>query len=149
MDRRVNQTTISRPPEWLLLADDLAHPDHCTFNKIHDWVSKTGQWDENKSRNVAASLYKEQVAYPLLQRVDKVAGGTGRNGEENVFAIYAPVGDKPPMFQASIDGREAAQQPAQQNLQQAKQIKQQQVQQQQLDQQQQRDQVQKGPALSM
>jgi hypothetical protein len=48
-----------------------------------------------------------------------------------VLAVYAPFGDKLPMFHARVDGREAAQQPAEQNLQQAEIIKQDQVRQQQ------------------
>lgn len=132
-----------------LLADDPKHPDHGTFNRIHDWVRGTGQWDDEKSKNIAASLYKAQIADPVLQRVDKIVGGIGQNGEQSVFAVYAPHGDKPPMFHAQVDGREAAQQPAQQNLQQAEQIKQQQVQQQQLEQQQINQPTQKGPALTI
>lgn len=139
--------SISRP----MLADNPSHPDYGTFQRIHEWVSKTGQWDEEKSRNVAASLYKEQMADPLLQRIDKIAGSIGRDGQENVFAVYAPFGDKPPTFHAHVDGRQAALQPAEQNLEQAEQIRLQQVQQQQLEHQQQQNQqqTQKAPAISM
>ena len=108
-----------------VLADNPAHPDHDTFHRIHSWVRGTGQWDEEKSRNIASALYREQASDPLLRRVDKVAGGLGRNGEENVFAVYAPYGDKGPFFHASVDGRQAGQQPAQQNLEQAEQFRQQ------------------------
>lgn len=109
------------------LADDPSHPDFDTFDRIHQWVRGTGQWDEEKGRNVAAALYKEQAADPLVQRVDMVTGALGRDGAENVFAVYAPFGDKAPYFHAHVDGREASQQPAQQNLEQAEQIKQQQA----------------------
>ena len=133
-----------------MLADNPSHPDFDTFNRIHGWVRGTGQWDEEKSRNVAGALYKEQAADPLLQRVDKVCGAVGRDGAENVFAVYAPYGDKGPFFRAQVDGREACQQPAQQNLEQAEQIKQQQaLQQQQELQVQQNKQVAGGPAMSM
>ncbi len=108
-----------------VLADNPAHPDHDTFHRIHSWVRGTGQWDEEKSRNIASALYREQASDPLLRRVDKVGGGLGRNGEENVFAVYAPYGDKGPFFHASVDGRQAGQQPAQQNLEQAEQFRQQ------------------------
>lgn len=108
-----------------LLADQPSHPDHATFNRIHCGVLGTGQWDQEKSRNVASALYREQAADPLMQRVDRVAGAMGRNGEQNVFAVYAPFGDGGPFLRASVDGREAAQQPAQQNLEQAEQARQQ------------------------
>lgn len=135
-------------PKQNVLADNPEHPDFDTFNRIHEWALGTGQWDKEKSRNVAGALYKEQMADPMLQRVDKVGGGLGRDGAENAFAVYAPFGDKGPFLYAEVDGREASQQPAQQNLEQAEQIKQQQVQQQQLEQQQQRDNpVPRGPPM--
>jgi predicted ABC-type ATPase len=124
-----------------VLADNPSHPDHGTFNLIHSWVRGTGQWDEDKSRNIASALYREQASDPLLRRVDKVAGGLGRNGEESVFAVYAPYGDQGPFFHASVDGRQAGQQPAQQNLEQAEQVRQQLSQQQQFEQRQQQDQL--------
>lgn len=123
-----------------VLADNPSHPDHDTFNRIHNWVRGTGQWDEDNSRNIASALYKEQASDPLLRRVDKVAGSLGRNGEESVYAVYAPFGDKGPFFHTSVDGRQAGEQPAQQNLEQAEQITQQRSQQQQLEQRQQQDQ---------
>jgi hypothetical protein len=131
-----------------LLADDPSHPDHDAFNRIHTWVRSTGQWDEHKSRNIAGALYKEQLADPLVQRVDKVTGALGRNGDENVFAVYAPFGDKGPFFHASVDGREAGQQPAQHNLEQAEQLRQQQAQQQH-GQQQEQQQAQRNASLAM
>lgn len=133
-----------------LLADNPSHSDFDTFSRIHQWVKGTGQWDEEKSHNVAGALYKEQAADPLVQRVDKVCGGVGRDGAENVFAVYAPFGDKGPFFHAQVDGRQACQQPAQQNLEQAEQIQQQQViQQQQKQQLQQNNPRQSGPSLSL
>lgn len=131
------------------LADSPTHPDFDTFNRIHQWARGTGQWDEEKSRNVAAALYKEQTADPLIQRVDKVTGALGRDGAENVFAVYAPYGDRGPFFHAHVDGREASQQPAQQNLEQAEQIKLQQAQERQMQQELQQSQAQQGPKLSM
>src|SRR5690606_9976153 len=107
------------------LADDPAHPDFHTFDRIHTWVRGTGQWDEQQSRNVACALYRQQAGDPLVKRVDRVVGGLGRDGAENVFAVYAPFGDKGPFFHARVDGREASQQPARQNLEQAEQINQQ------------------------
>ncbi|WP_115512354.1 MULTISPECIES: XVIPCD domain-containing protein [Xanthomonas] len=107
-----------------VLADNPAHPDHSTYQQIHSWVRGTGNWNDEESRNVSASLYKQQAEDSLLQRVDRVTGGLGNNGAQNVVAIYAPFGDKGPFFHAHVDGREASQQPAQQNLQQAEVIKQ-------------------------
>lgn len=100
-------------------ADEPGHPDFDTFNRIHQWVSGTGHWQESQSRNIAAALYKEQLADPLLLRVDRVTGGRGRDGAENVFAVYAPHGDKGPHFHVQVDGRTAAEQPAAASLEQA------------------------------
>jgi hypothetical protein len=137
------------PDHHRLLADNPSHPDHDRFSCIHEWVKGTGQWDEEKSKNVASSLYREQAADPLMKRVDKVMGGLGQDGAQNVFAAYTPFGDKAPFFLARVDGRQAAEQPAQQSLEQAEQVKQQ-IQFQQMEQQQQRDQVaQRGPSMTL
>nr|WP_099206293.1 XVIPCD domain-containing protein [Xanthomonas citri] len=134
-----------------ILADNPAHADHQTYARIHDWVKGTGNWNEEESRNVSASLYKQQVGDPLLKRVDQVTGGLGKDGAHNVFAVYAPHGmGVAPMFQAHVDGREASQQPAQQSLQQSEAIKQDQVRQQALEQtQQQATQQEQGPRMTM
>ena len=145
-ERKADSVSVSAAA---LLADNPSHPDHATFNRIHTWVRSTGQWDEDKSRNIASALYKEQAADPLVQRVDKVAGALGKDGEESVFAVYAPHGDKGPFFHASVDGRLAAQQPAEQSLEQAEQIRQQHAQQQQLDQQQSQQQSQRNAQQGM
>ncbi|MCE4313357.1 XVIPCD domain-containing protein [Xanthomonas hortorum] len=133
-----------------ILADNPAHPDHSTYQQIHSWVRGTGNWNDEESRNVSASLYKQQAEDSLLQRVDRVTGGLGDNGAQNVVAIYAPFGDKGPFFHAHVDGREASQQPAQQNLQQAEVIKQDQTRQQQMEQtQQQTTQQELGPRMTI
>ncbi|MCC8616814.1 XVIPCD domain-containing protein [Xanthomonas vesicatoria] len=134
-----------------ILADNPAHPDHQTYARILDWVKGTGNWSDEESRNVSAALYKQQVDDPLLKRVDRVTGGLGNDGAQNVVAIYAPHGvDKAPQFHAHVDGREASQQPAQQSLQQAEVIKQDQVRQQQMEQtQQQTAQQEQGPRMTM
>ncbi|CTP89313.1 hypothetical protein XTALMG727_2671 [Xanthomonas translucens pv. arrhenatheri LMG 727] len=62
-----------------------------------------------------------------------MTGVLGKDGAENVLAVYAPFGDKLPMFHARVDGREAAQQPAEQSLVQAEQIRIEQVRQQQVE----------------
>ncbi|WP_017154954.1 XVIPCD domain-containing protein [Xanthomonas phaseoli] len=134
-----------------VLADNPAHPDHQTYARIHNWVKGTGNWSEEESRNVSASLYKQQTEDPLLKRVDQVIGGLGKDGAHNVFAVYAPHGmGVAPIFHAHVDGREASQQPAQQSLQQAEVIKQDQVRQQQMEQtQQQAAQQEQGPRMTM
>ncbi|MEA9757713.1 XVIPCD domain-containing protein [Xanthomonas campestris pv. raphani] len=133
-----------------VLADNPAHPDHSTYQQIHSWVQGTGNWNDEESRNVSAALYKQQMDDPLLKRVDRVTGGLGNDGAQNVVAIYAPHGlDKAPQFHAHVDGREASQDPAQQNLQQAEVIKQDQVRQQQMEQtQQQNQQQEQGPTMT-
>ncbi|MCD0277674.1 hypothetical protein JWH04_01570 [Xanthomonas melonis] len=134
-----------------LLADNPAHPDHGTYQQIHSWVRGTGNWNDEESRNVSAALYRQQVDDPLLKRVDQVTGGLGKDGAQNVFAVYAPHGlDKAPLFHAHVDGREACQQPAQQNLQQAEELQQSQARQQALEQtQQQGQQQEQGPRMTM
>ncbi|KER82154.1 XVIPCD domain-containing protein [Xanthomonas arboricola] len=134
-----------------VLADNPVHPDHSTYQQIHSWVRGTGNWNDQESKNVTASLYKQQTEDPLLKRVDQVTGGLGRDGAHNVFAVYAPHGmGVAPMFHAHVDGRQAAQEPAQQNLQQAEAIQQTQVRQQAMEQtQQQNVQQEQGPRMTM
>ncbi|WP_115513984.1 MULTISPECIES: XVIPCD domain-containing protein [Xanthomonas] len=134
-----------------ILADNPTHPDHSTYQQIHSWVRGTGNWNDEESRNVSAALYKQQVDDPLIKRVDGVTGGLGKDGAHNVFAVYAPHGmEVAPMFHTHVDGRQAAQEPAQQNLQQAETIKQDQVRQQALEQtQQQSAQQEQGQRMTM
>lgn len=134
-----------------MLADDTAHADHHTYQQIHSWVRGTGNWNDEESRNVSAALYKQQSEDPLLKRVDQVTGGLGRDGAHNVFAVYAPYGvGVAPMFHAHVDGRQAAQEPAQQNLQQAETFQQSQVHQQAFEQtQQQSVQQEQGSRMTM
>ncbi|MEA9911557.1 hypothetical protein VDG39_02160 [Xanthomonas campestris pv. raphani] len=133
-----------------LLADNPAHADHQTYARIHDWVRGTGNWNDEESKNVTASLYKQQTEDPLLQRVDKLTGGLGKDGAENVFAVYAPFGDKGPFFHAHVDGRQAVQESAQQNLQQAEVLQQTQARQQAMEQtRQQTTQQEQGPRMTL
>ena len=107
-----------------VLADNPAHPDHSTYARIHDWVQGTGTWSAEESRNVSASLYRQQVGDPLIKRVDQVTGALRGDGAQAVFAVHAPFGDAGPHFHARVDGRLAAQEPAQQSLEQAEGIRQ-------------------------
>lgn len=109
-------------PGRVVLADDPVHPDAETFKRIHDWVRGTGHWDHGQGRNVAAALYRAQAADPLVHRVDSVTGGRGRDGEDNVFAVYMPHGEKGPSFIAQVDARVAARQPAEQSLEEAERL---------------------------
>lgn len=131
-----------------LLADNSSHSDFDTFDRIHQWVRGTGRWNDDESRNVASALYREQASDPMIQRVDRVVGALGKDGAENVFAVYAPHGDMGPFLRVHVDGREAVQQPAQPNLEQADQIRQEQVRQQQMELQQQKEQQQQRVPLS-
>ncbi|MEA9581366.1 XVIPCD domain-containing protein [Xanthomonas nasturtii] len=141
--------SVSR--DQAVLADSPAHADHQTYARIHDWVKGTGNWSDEESKNVSAALYKQQTEDPLLKRVDQVTGGLGRDGAHNVFAVYAPHGiGVAPMFHTHVDGRQAAQEPSQQNLQQAETIRQDQIRQQALEQtQQQNQQQEQGPRITM
>lgn len=137
-------------PSSRLLANDPNHPDHDTYRRIHDGVRGTGHWDEEQGHNVAAALYRQQASDPLVRRVDRVNSGTGNDGAEYVFAVYAPFGDKDPFFHAHVNGHEAARQPAQQSLEQAEQIRFEQARQQQQEMSRQQDaQTQSGPSLSL
>lgn len=130
-------------------ADNPAHHDHSTYSRIHDWVKGTGNWNEVESHNVSAALYKQQTEHELVKRVDQVTGGLGKDGAHNVFAVYAPFGDKGPLFHAHVDGRVAAQEPAQHSLQQAEALQQNQARQQTLEQtQQQTRQQEQGPRMA-
>jgi len=109
-------------------------------------VRCTDSWKEQQSRNVSASRYKQQTEDPLVRRVDKVGGGLGQNGAQNVFAVYAPHGDKGPFFNVHVEVRQAAQEPAQQNLEQAHTFQQTQARQQALEHTQQQEQA---PRMTM
>jgi hypothetical protein len=147
---RGSELQLEKPAPSQVLADNPAHADHHTFHQIHAWVKGTGNWSEEESKNVSASLYKQQTEDPLMRRVDKVGGGLGQDGAQNVFAVYAPHGDKGPFFNVHVDGRQAAQEPAQQNLEQAQTIQQTQARQQALEQaQQQAPQQEQGPRMTM
>lgn len=133
-----------------VLADNPAHAGHSTYQRIHGWVNSTGNWTDDESRNVAAPLYKQQLDDPLVKQVGRVVGGVGKDGAHNVFAVYASFGDKGPFFHSHVDGRQAAQEPAQQNLQQAEVLQQTLVRQQALELTQQQTQHQEqGPRLNM
>jgi hypothetical protein len=137
-------------PASPVLADQPEHADHGTYRRIHEWVRGTGNWNDEESRNVTAALYKQQAEDPLVKRVDRITGALGKDGTESVLAVYAPFGDKLPFFHARVDGREAAQQPAEQSLVQAEQIKVEQVRQQQVEMtQQQTAQQQVAPSRSL
>jgi len=111
----------------IMLANMPDHPDHSTYARIHGWVAGTGHWDDAASHNVASALYRAQAENGLVRRVDEVSGFLGEQGEEYVTATYAPYGDRSPQFHARIDGREAAQQPAEQNLRQVEEARLQQL----------------------
>lgn len=86
-------------------------------------MQSTGHWNEEQARNVSAALYREQAANPLVQRVDRVIGSRGADGAENVFAIYAPHGDREPTFHARVDGRSASHESAAVALEQAERLR--------------------------
>jgi len=106
------------------LADNPAHADHATYARIHDWVQGTGNWSADEARNVSASLYRQQAEDPMVKHVDQVTGAVGRDGAHNVFAVHSPFGEAGPHFHAHVDGRLAAQIPAQQSLEQAEVLRQ-------------------------
>lgn len=122
---RLSPGQVASPGEsrQSLRADDPAHPDHATYHRIHAWVQGTGHWNEEQARNVAAALYRAQLLDPLVQRVDRVVGGRGPDGAENVFAVYAPHGDREPTFHARVDGRVASREPAASALDQAERLR--------------------------
>lgn len=115
------------PAQRAIHADHPAHPDHATYQRIHAWVQGTGHWNEEQARNVSAALYRAQAADPMVQRVDHVVGSRGRDGAENVFAVYAPYGDREPIFHVGVDGRIASQEPAAVALEQAERARMQQL----------------------
>ena len=102
-----------------LLADNPAHVDHATYKLIHDWVTGTGNWSESEARNVSAALYRKQLDDPAIKQVDHVMGGLGKNGAQNIFAVYSPTGAGEHTFRTHIDGRFAATQSADENLERA------------------------------
>lgn len=134
--RTLSQQDVSRDPGEVrpeagartVRADEPGHPGFGAFNRIHEWVRGMGQWNEEQSRNVAAALYAQQAADPLVRQVDQVTGGLGRDGAQNVFAVYRPYGDKEPCFHVHVDGRTAAHVPADGSFERAEQMTQQRLQ---------------------
>ncbi|MEI2455985.1 MULTISPECIES: XVIPCD domain-containing protein [Lysobacter] len=104
-------------------ADHPDHPDHPAFDSIRATVRADGRWDDAQSSNIAAALLREHKADPLSHRLDRVViGNTTAQGETNVFAVYAPHGDKDPFFTTRVEMNAAAQIPAERNLEQVEQI---------------------------
>lgn len=115
------------PPRQL--ADQPDHPAFNDFERIRLAAQGSGRWGEEESRNIAASLLKRHTEDPLSQRLDQaVVGKPTKDGEVIVFAVYSPHGMQGPHFRTQVDGMQAAQEPAQRNLEQTEQIRQQQAQ---------------------
>lgn len=115
---------VTRP-----LADQPSHPAFNDFERILQVVHASGRWNEQESRNITASLLKAHTEDPLAQRLDTaVVGKPLPSGDVQVFAVYSPHGAQGPHFHSSVSGDIAAKEPAQRNLEQTEQLREQQVQ---------------------
>lgn len=115
------------PAQRPMRADPPSHPDHMAFDAIRQTVRGAGRWNDDEVDNISAALLREHAADPLSKRLDNVVmGKETAQGQTNVFAVYSPFGDKGPHFTTRVDADAAAKEPAQQNLQQVEQLRQQQ-----------------------
>lgn len=90
--------------------------------EVQTWLDHLGRTDE-QSTNIAAALLCEHKADPLSKRLDRVMiGNPTARGDVNIFAVYAPFGDKEPFFHTHVSTEAAAQEPAEQHLQRLEQI---------------------------
>lgn len=122
-------SALPSPPRPPMRADHHQHPDYPAFNAIRAAVRADGRWNDEQSDNVAADLLRAHKADPLSHRLDRVVvSNQTPTGEANVFAIYAPHGNRDPIFTSHVDANVSAQIPAQRNLDQVEQINQQQAQ---------------------
>lgn len=137
---------VTRP-----LADQPSYPAFNDFERILQVVHASGRWNEQESRNITASLLKAHTEDPLAQRLDTaVVGKPLPSGDVQVFAVYSPHGAQGPHFHSSVSGDIAAKEPAQRNLEQTEQLREQQVQTRMQEQAQQLDnRAQRGPHHSL
>jgi hypothetical protein len=123
---REHHDTDARLSQAHALADQPENPSFSDFERIRSTAHASGRWNEEESRNIAASLLKEHAADPLCKHLHNVAVGVPTaKGEVNVFGIYSPFGDQGPHFATHVDGNQASKEQAQPNLEQVEQIKQQ------------------------
>jgi hypothetical protein len=142
-----NARTASRS-----LANQPGHSDFGSFEAIRTAVRSDGRWNDEQSENIAAALLREHKGDPVSKRLDEVKiGRPTEQGDTNIFAVYAPFGNKDPVFRTSVEAGRAAQEPAAQNLDKVEQLNLQQTQQAQLQQTMQQspaDPSQGGPRIS-
>lgn len=108
-----------------------------------------GRWSDEQTTNIAADLLRAHKADPLSHRLDRVVvGNQTSTGETNVFAVYAPHGNKDPVFTSYVNANASAQVPAQRSLDQVEQINLQQAQERTQTQQLAESQAQNGPKMT-
>jgi hypothetical protein len=134
------------------LANQPGHSDFGSFEAIRTAVRNDGRWNDEQSENIAAALLREHKGDSVSKRLDEVRiGRPTEQGDTNIFAVYAPFGNKDPVFRTSVEAGRAAQEPAAQNLDKVEQLNLQQTQQAQLQQTMQQspaDPSQGGPRIS-
>ncbi len=121
------EAELDAPAHRPLRIDLSSHPEHKAFEAIRQTVRGGGRWNDDEVDNISAALLREHVDDPLSKRLDNVViGKETAQGRTNVFAVYSPFGDQGPHFTTQVDANAAAKEPAQQNLQQVEQRRQQQ-----------------------
>jgi hypothetical protein len=68
--------------------------DHKDFHAIHTYLTKTSQWREPQTTNIAANLLVKFREQQFGTRVDMVRVETDPTGKARVFAGYAPWGER-------------------------------------------------------
>ncbi|UOF16476.1 hypothetical protein IEQ11_07450 [Lysobacter capsici] len=146
---REGNALLHPPAQRPFRADNPQHPDYQAFDAIRSTVRADGRWSDEQTTNIAADLLRAHKADPLSHRLDRVVvGNQTSTGETNVFAVYAPHGNKDPVFTSYVNANASAQVPAQRSLDQVEQINLQQAQERTQTQQLAESQAQNGPKMT-
>jgi hypothetical protein len=137
-----DETPDHAPPKK---SAELSPKDSLGLETLLAAIRKDGRWDEEQSKNIAAAAMLGHVNDTVQKQIDSVK----INERGNVFSTYSPFGDKGPHLHSHVNGHEAASAPAEKNLDQIAQVRQQQQEAQVLAQQQTQDpNTPKGPKLA-
>lgn len=85
-----------------VLPDNPSHPGHTRYQQVLDGVTRLGHWSPDDARSVTAALYAQVSRDNIMRRIDEVVLGNPSVASPQVFAVYRPHGDKPPIFHCAV-----------------------------------------------
>ncbi|SDX84296.1 hypothetical protein [Lysobacter enzymogenes] len=119
------------PEPRALRADSPGHPDHAAFEMFHRAAQADGRWSQAEARNLAAAGLAAVKADPTVgTNLTGVVIGRAADGGTNLIGYASPHGPAGPHHHLAIDAGNAAQAPAEKNLDRVEQLNRQQAQQQ-------------------